>query len=541
MKIAMAQINTTVGALEANTARIISAVKEAADAGADLVLLPEMAIPGYASLDLLCLDKYISDNLEKLDKLVRVSPDIVAVIGFVDRQDGQRYNAAAVMRSGQLLGVRHKTLLPTYEVFDEDRYFTPAKEIVPLKVHVAGGEVSLGIEICEDMWDADSKVKPTKTLVQKGADIILNISASPYATGKYAEREALIRRHVAEMSRPMFYCNLVGGQDELVFDGGSLAFDAQGERIAAARQFEEALALTEIDLVSGAGAPVPSVALEEEAEMVSALVLGVRDYFRKAGFSDAIIGLSGGVDSSLTAAVVVEALGPEHVTGISMPSRFSSEHSKTDAALLAQNLGIVYKVIPIEPVVASFEASLAAAFDGAPEDVTEENLQARARGTVLMALSNKKGALVVSTGNKTELALGYATLYGDMVGGLAAISDVSKLHVYRLARYYNEMKGYDCIPTSVLEKEPSAELREGQVDPFDYEVVSPLVDELVERRRSGEELVAMGYDPELVADIAERLRAAEYKRRQAAPGIKLTRFAFGVARKMPIVNHYREG
>jgi len=393
----------------------------------------------------------------------------------------------------------------------------------------------LGASVCEDIWDEEVGygVKVVDALATRGAGLIVNINASPFHLGMRETRLRILRRKAKALRVPIFYVNLVGGQDELVFDGESLAVDADGRLIGVGKQFEEDLVI--VDLKQGTPEiPVPHP--EPEQEMFDALVVGVRDYFRKTGFQHAFVGLSGGIDSSLVGAIATEALGKENVTGVSMPSRYSSDHSKSDAYALATNLGIEYQTISIEPIFTAYLEQLKVPFKGRLADVAEENIQSRIRGTLLMALSNKFGGLVLATGNKTELALGYATLYGDMSGGLEVIGDVGKTQVYALARYYNRKSGRSVIPESSLRKIPSAELKPDQFDPFDYAMVSPLADDIIENRLSRQELVAKGYDPKVVDDSLRRARLAEYKRRQAAPVIKITKKAFGLGWKMPIVN-----
>jgi len=482
--------------------------------------------------------EFVEANIQGLERVAKASEGITAIVGFVDF-DGRLRNAAAVVSNGRLVGVVHKTLLPTYDVFDEHRYFEPAESNEPLDVDLAGQRVRLGIAICEDMWDEELGygVQVTGCLAEAGAQLVVSINASPFYTGKRLIREKLVKAKAQRYRLPILYVNMVGGQDELVFDGGSFAVDSSGAVIAYGKQFEEGLVLFEMDQ-DGRGFPLQVEAYNEDEETFKALVLGVRDYFRKTGFKKAVIGLSGGIDSSLTAAVAVEALGPENVVGVSMPSRYSSESSIVDAKRLAENLKLSFKVIPIEKVLESYEQALAEEFAGTEPSVAEENIQARIRGNVLMALSNKFGYLVLSTGNKTELALGYCTLYGDMTGGLAVIGDVSKMRVYKLARYYNGRKGFDAIPEACFVKAPSAELRPNQVDPFDYSVVSPLTDEIIENRRSRAELIGMGYETAIVDDVLNRIRNAEYKRRQAPPTIKISAKAFGMGWRMPIVNKF---
>jgi NAD+ synthase (glutamine-hydrolysing) len=556
MKIAMAQINPTLGDLEGNVEKIRYYIRESKEKDADLVAFPELAITGYPPQDLLFENRFVQENKRLLERIVKESTGITTVVGFVDYHPGRqgsdgtlvKYNAAAVIKDGKLLGVQYKTLLPTYDVFDEDRYFMPATEHKVFDIDNA----RIGVEICEDLWDEGYGVKVTKILADKGADLILNLSASPFYAGKRFVRLKLLREKAEENKVPIFYVNCVGGQDELVFDGQSLAVDKSGNLIAIGKQFEEDLVLTDIDLEKGVAEKVSPPPYQREQEMFNAIVLGIRDYFRKTGFEKAVVGMSGGIDSSLTTCLAVEALGKENVIGVSMPSRFSSEHSKTDAQKLAENLGICFVQFSIQDIVNAYQKTLEKPLEKIrkhfgikkenDDPVADENIQPRVRGNCLMDISNRLKdlkILVVNTGNKTELALGYCTLYGDMAGGIGALGDVSKLEVYELAKYVNEKAGREIIPKNVFKKKPSPELKEGQFDPFDFDVVSPLVDEIIENYRSSQELIDMGYPKEIVEDTYRRIRNAEYKRRQATPCIKITPKAFGIGWKMPIANKYR--
>jgi len=554
MKVAMAQINSTVGDLEGNVKKIREYIENAEKLEADLVAFPELAITGYPPQDLLYENSFVRKNKEALEEIVRNNVEIVGAVGFVDYDDaGNLYNAAAIFEGNELVGIKYKTLLPTYDVFDEDRYFKPSKEkdIQPVEIKINGEKINLGVEICEDLWDQRYDIKVTDLLAERGADLIVNISASPFYAGKRFERETLLKEKAAKNRVPIFYVNMVGGQDELVFDGQSLAVDASGNLIAFAKQFEEDLVITDLDMERGAAPKINPPPYNKEEEMFNALVFGVRDYFRKTGFKKAVVGMSGGIDSSLTACIAVEALGKENVIGVSMPSKFSSEHSKTDAEKLAENLGICFVRIPIQEIVESYRRVLEEPLEKIrrrfgikkerDDPVADENIQPRVRGNCLMDISNRLRdlkILVLNTGNKTELALGYCTLYGDMTGGIGALGDVSKLEVYRLAEYVNKKAGREIIPKNVFKKKPSPELKENQYDPFDFSIVSPLVDEIIENRRSKQELIEMGYPKEIVEDIYRRIRRAEYKRWQAPPCIKITPKAFGIGWKMPIVNKY---
>jgi len=556
LRVGMAQVNPTVGDLDGNAELVKSFMKRAEELKVDLLAFPEMVITGYPPLDLLPPReirthsgdlpsgpmKFIEKNRLLTERVAEHSTHLISVLGFVDHDRSNIYNAAAVCQGSKIVQIVHKTLLPTYDVFDELRYFQPASRNDPITIAVAGKRLALGVSICEDLWDEELRYpRPvTEELVRKGADVIVNINASPFYAGKRLVREKLLKSKATSLKRPIFYVNMVGGQDELVFDGESLAVDSRGELVGIGKSFDEDLNIVDLELESGNALTVSPPPYNQEESVFTALALGVRDYFRKTGFKNAVIGLSGGIDSSLTAAIAVEALGRDNVVGVYMPSRYSSDHSRRDAETLSRSLGITHLTIPIDEMFTAYEKTFKETFEGRPADVTEENIQARIRGNVLMALSNKFGYLVLTTGNKTELALGYCTLYGDMSGGLAVIGDVSKSEVYALAEYYNRRRGFEAIPKSSITKIPSAELKPDQYDPFDYAIVSPLVDEIIENRRSAKELSGMGYDPKLVDDIITRIRNAEYKRWQAAPSIKITRKAFGIGWRMPIVNHSRE-
>ncbi|HMK82670.1 MAG TPA: NAD+ synthase [Candidatus Bathyarchaeia archaeon] len=554
-RIAMAQINATVGDLEGNKRLIIEFGKRAIIEKADLVVLPEMATTGYPPLDLLPpremrppsgdrrpgQEEFVRKNKEGLEEISKNLANITSIVGFVDYDDSNLYNAAAVMRNGKITHVTYKTLLPTYDVFDEHRYFTPGISNEPTTVDLGGQPTQIGASICEDIWDEEVgySVKVVDSLAKLGAKVIVNLNASPFHDKIRDVRLHILKRKAMRLGTAIVYVNLVGGQDELVFDGQSLAVDRNGQLIGIGKQFQEDLVLVDLNPDGTGKSAVPAPSYNREEEMFNAIVLGLRDYFRKTGFKRSLIGLSGGIDSSLVAVIAATALGKENVTGISMPSRYSSDHSKNDAKELASNLGIEYLSIPIEKIFETAEEELKPYFKGRPPNVAEENLQARLRGNILMTLSNKFGDLVLSTGNKTELALGYATLYGDMSGGLEVIGDVSKMEVYALARYYNQKMGQAVIPQSSIDKIPSAELRPDQFDPFDYASVSPLVDEIIDKRLSKEELIRKGYPKEAVEDTIRRIRGAEYKRRQAAPVIRITKKAFGLGWKMPIVNKFQ--
>ncbi|MDP6276550.1 MAG: NAD+ synthase [Candidatus Marinimicrobia bacterium] len=534
MKIALCQINPTVGALDANKELILSNYKEAVENGADLVVFPEMVITGYPIADLLYEDGFVDENKKVLGEIADKST-VPLILGYIDKDKEHLFNSAAVCVNGEQVYRYDKLLLPTYDVFDEDRYFSAGTEPGICELQVGGKEVKIGLEICEDLWDEDYDRNISKELHEAGVDCIINISASPYHELRLNERLDLVQSKVQLTNIPFYYCNLVGAQDELIFDGQSIAMSGDGSLVGLGTIFQEEIIY--IDTENNSTVEIHQKS--REAELYDALVLGVKDYFRKTGHHEAVIGLSGGIDSSLVACIAVDALGAENVHGVSMPSVYSSEHSKDDAHALAENLGIDYRSISIEDAVDQFETTLKPHFSDQEKNVAEENIQARVRGNLLMALSNKHHWLVLSTGNKTELALGYCTLYGDMSGGLAVISDLSKVDVYGVSKWVNKHAGFERIPENCITKPPSAELAPGQVDPFDYDIVSPLVEAIVEERKSPAQLAAEGYEKELVKDLYQKIRVNEYKRRQAAPGLRVTKKAFGTGRRMPIVNHYK--
>jgi NAD+ synthase (glutamine-hydrolysing) len=529
LRLALAQVNATVGDIAGNVRKVLSACGRAREAGATLVVFPEMVLPGYPPEDLLLRASFVEENLAAWREVAGSARGVTVVAGFVDRDGkGRACNAAGVATDGRVLGVYRKMHLPNYGVFDEMRYFRRGTEpgIFPV------GDVRVGITICEDIWVPRG---PVAREAKEGANLILNISASPYHAGKWEERRGLVAAHARRTGLPVAYCNLVGGQDELVFDGGSMVVAPRGELIARAEMFSEELLLCEIGGPSEGGfvAPIPRI----EEEIFRALVLGTRDYVEKNRFPGAIIGLSGGIDSSLVAAVAAEALGPSRVLGVTMSSPFTSPESVEDAHALASNLGIRCLDLSIGDAFEAFGRTLAEPFAGRAADTTEENLQARIRGTILMALSNKFGEIVLTTGNKSEMSVGYATLYGDMAGGFAVIKDVFKTMVYRVSRRYNESRGRDVIPARVLTKPPSAELRPDQKDSDslpEYDLLDPILKMYVEEEKSVTEMAAAGYPEDVVRRVVKLVDRSEYKRRQAPPGVKITPRALGKDRRMPI-------
>jgi NAD+ synthetase len=548
MKIALAQLNPTIGDIAGNARRILAAYARGVALGADLVVTPELSLLGYPPKDLLLKPRFIADALAEFERIVGQVGRAGLLVGFVDRTVGTRglplHNAAALVAEGRVLAVKHKTLLPMYDVFDELRYFEPGRGAQVVEF----GGLRLGLSICEDIWTQESAAGPASRfyrgnpiaeLVEAGAEVLVNMSASPFVIGKPAQRLDLIRAQALKYKRPVVYVNQVGGNDELIFDGAGFATDAQGRVLEQLPAFEEACAAAEVP--GGAPLDPPPGPLDALEAVRKALVLGVHDYMAKCGFRDAVLGMSGGIDSSLVACLAAEAAGREHVVGVAMPSRYSSGHSLEDARAVARNLGIRLLEVPIDSPHRAMLGALAAVFQGLEADVTEENIQARIRGGLLMALSNKFGWLVLSTGNKSELAVGYCTLYGDMAGGLAAISDVPKTLVYEICRHINATTRPPPIPERVFTKMPSAELRPDQTDQDSlppYDVLDAILDLYVRQERSRDEIVAAGFQPQTVARVIRLVDHNEYKRKQAAPGLKVTSRAFGFGRRMPIAQRY---
>ena len=558
IRLAACQINTVVGDLDGNVGRTLAALAEAEAAGADLAVFPELTVTGYPPEDLLGRPAFVEDNLAAFAAVVAATGPCAAVVGYVDvAPSGRLLNAAALCRDGAVLARYVKRILPNYGVFDEQRWFDPGEGPATL-VEVAG--VPVGMSVCEDMWFPGG---PMAEQAAAGARLLVNANASPYSRGRREERLAVLAERTAETGCAVVYVNQVGGQDELVFDGASVVVAPDGSVVAGARQFVEEVLVVDldVDVPSGGGrapasvvVPGPSRAgpdgplqpvaevLDPVAEVYEALVLGTRDYLGKNGFTDAVIGLSGGIDSSLVAAVAVDAVGAGHVHGVAMPSRYSSGGSVTDAEALAANLGIDLAAVPIEPAHRAFADMLDPLLGGEPAGLTDENLQSRIRGVLLMALSNDQGWIVLTTGNKSEMATGYSTLYGDSAGGFAVIKDVAKTLVYELCRHRNARAGADLIPVAVLDKAPSAELRPDQRDDESlppYSVLDPVMAGYVEADRSADDLVAAGFDPDAVVQVVGLVDRAEYKRRQMPPGVRISGKAFGKDRRMPITNHYR--
>ena len=574
LRVGIAQINPTVGDLTGNTKKIIESIHQARSLGVDLLTLPELAITGYPPEDLLLKPHFISQNMASLNEIAEHTSNIAVVIGFVD-SDGDTYNAAGMLYNGNLVGVYHKHYLPNYGVFDENRYFRAGREY---PVFIVRG-VGIGVNICEDMW---YETGPAVVQAHAGARVLINIGASPYHAGKGISRERMFATRASDSVAIVVHNNLVGGQDELLFDGNSLIISEKGEVIARARQFEEDFLVADLDVdsvlrsqlhdprpkkaspwvmerldktimievsaesTSAARSPVIPTRvdrLEEHAEIYSALVLGTRDYVRKNGFEKVVIGLSGGLDSGLVATIATDALGADNVICVYNPSRYSSPGSKTDAEALARNLAVRFMVIPVEQIFSSYLDTLAEPFRNTEPDVTEENIQARIRGNILFALSNKFGWLVLACSNKSETATGYTTLYGDMAGGFVPLKDVPKTMVFELAQHRNRQAGKELIPSAILTKAPSAELRPNQKDTDSlppYEVLDPILRAYVENDMTIDGVVAMGFDVDTVKRVARLVDQSEHKRRQAAPGIRITPRAFGRDRRLPITNRFRE-
>jgi len=547
MKIALAQINPTVGDLDGNRDTILRFARRARSEGADLVVFPELSVTGYPPQDLLEHPAFVDAVEESIDRIAtEAPPDLGLIVGAPianERKIGNRLrNAALLLENGRRVDRATKSLLPTYDVFDEHRYFEACE--TPGIIEWRG--LRIGLHICEDMWNVHQQAQPRtydrdpiRELAAQDPDLFINISASPFSIGKHDDRNALVERICAEHDRPFLLCNQVGANTEIIFDGDSRIHAADGTQIACAKSFEEDLLVWETDGETGSC----TVQHDDVADLHDALVLGIRDYYEKTGiFTKALIGLSGGIDSAVTCALAAEALGPERVLGVTMPSEISSEGSITDSQALAENLGIEFKEIPIKPAIDAFDEMLSPHFAGTEPGVAEENIQSRARGVTLMALSNKFGHLLLSTGNKSELAVGYVTLYGDTNGGVAVLSDVLKTRVYELARHINERAGRTVIPQNTIDKPPSAELREDQKDTDSlppYDVLDAILMRYIEEKQAAPRIVAeTGFDAELVREVLEQVDQNEYKRRQTPPGLRVTRKAFGVGRRMPIVGRW---
>jgi NAD+ synthetase len=544
VKIGVLQLNSTIGDYGANQNKVVAAYERACAQGAEFAIAPELFLCGYPPRDLLLRPDFIKANLVTLTAVAGKVGAVPLCVGYVDQSTARPgrplTNSAAILQNGKVIWHQHKSLLPTYDVFDEDRYFEPAKTVAPF---VFNGR-KIAITICEDIWNDEDfwpdrlyRRDPIKELVAAGADLILNISASPWHAGKEQTRLAMLQRVARDEKVPLVQVNLVGANDELIFDGHSVALNRQGEVLALGKGFAEDIFVTEVD---GSTPPVTVTWPVPEENLFRALSLGIRDYVRKCGFNSIVLGLSGGIDSAITAVLAVDALGAEKVLGVSMPARYSSSGSLSDAELLAKNLGIRYEVIPIEPAFKAVEGQLAKVFAGTKPNEAEENIQSRLRGVTLMALSNKFGSLVLTTGNKSEMAVGYCTLYGDMCGALAVIADVFKTDVYKVSRWINRDKVV--IPTDSITKPPSAELRPNQTDQDslpEYDTLDAILQHYVVEHLSKDAIIQRGFAPAVVNDVINKVTFSEYKRRQAAPGLKVSPRAFGMGRRIPIAQRYR--
>ena len=575
IRIALAQINATVGDLAGNARKITEGIRNARELGVALLAFPELAITGYPPEDLLLMPRFVQQNLKILGEIAKGTRGLTVLVGFVDKRD-DIYNASALIHDGKLAAVYHKIFLPNYSVFDEDRYFQSGSEALVFELQ----GVKIGVSICEDIWHAAGPLK-TETVLG-GAEVVINLSASPFHAGKREARQRIIAAQAADNAVIIAYVNMVGGQDELVFDGNSMIINPSGALIAQAHSLAEDLLVADVDVeevfrarlhdprrrkekptlltnhislksvclseAKKEAAPLPPlesnqpIQYNDVAEIYQALLVGTHDYIRKNAFKKVLIGLSGGIDSSIVAAIAVDAVGRENVTGVAMPSPYTGKESLEDAGQLADNLGITLLSIPISSIFNAYLETMKIPLQGAKEDSTEENIQARISGNILMALSNKFGALVLATGNKSELSTGYCTLYGDMAGGLAVIKDCSKTLVYQLADYKNKKEKKEIIPPRVIKKEPSAELRPNQKDSDTlppYELLDPILLAYVEEDKGADEIVALGYSQEMVREVIDRVDRNEYKRRQGPPGIKITHRALGKDRRLPITNRYR--
>jgi NAD+ synthetase len=547
LKFGILQLNSTIGDYDANRAKLVAAYEQAGRQGADFVVAPELFLCGYPPRDLLLRDDFVEASLRSLEETARAIGGVPLCVGFVDRNTARPgrplINAVAVLQNRQVAWRQSKSLLPTYDVFDEDRYFEPAKETTPFDFQGR----KLGITICEDIWNDEDfwpermyRRDPVRELIAQGAEVVVNVSASPWHAGKERTRLAMLQRVARDERVPLVQVNLIGANDELIFDGNSVALNRHGDLLAQGKAFAEDVLVVDV----GATKPLtPSLSPSDgagEASLFAALSLGIRDYVRKCGFQSVVIGLSGGIDSAITTVLAVEALGADKVMGVAMPARYSSEGSLRDAAALARNLGIRYEVLPIENTFKAVETQLAGLFAGTRPNEAEENIQSRLRGVSLMALSNKFGALVLTTGNKSEMAVGYCTLYGDMCGALAVVADVFKTDIYRLARWVN--RECEIIPAASISKPPSAELRPNQKDQDTlppYETLDAILDAYVVRHRSKAEIIATGFEATVVNDVINKVTFSEYKRRQAAPGLKVSPRAFGMGRRIPVAQRFR--
>ena len=535
MKVTLCQINPIVGALEQNSQKIIDLVASYSDKS-DLIVFPEMVLTGYPPEDLLFDNNFMKEVADQLNNIIKIVKSTPVIVGTIRESGGKLYNSAIVIQNSSIIGVSDKTHLPTYDVFDEKRYFHSSNSVNPIEIKIKDRSILLGVLICEDLWDQDYDLKVCDALCEKGAEVLINISASPFHFGKLKERIDIIKMKSKRLDCPFIYCNLIGAQGELVFDGSSCVLNADGDILNMLSRFDECIDTVNLNETN----IVDFIEASEEKEIFEALILGIRDYFYKSGHIKAIIGLSGGIDSALTAVLAQNALGSENVLGVAMPSVFSSDHSVSDARELAENLEIEFEIISIEKINNEILDGLSKFFNGSKSGLAEENLQARIRGNILMTIANKREALLLNTGNKTETALGYCTMYGDMAGALAVISDLNKTQVYNVSNWVNNQFEKTIIPNGTITKPPSAELSPNQVDPFDYDIVSPLIDSIITDKNNSSKLLSKFKDNDMIKDLLKRVRLSEFKRRQSAPGIRVSKKAFGMGRKYPIINKFEE-
>jgi len=532
VKLAICQINPSLGDFEKNKIKILKYVEKSKSLNVNIIIFPELSLSGYPPMDLIWDKGFIEQNNMVLNEVASDS-SIPIILGCIRSDGGKIFNSAAICYDNKIQDFYDKILLPNYDVFDEKRFFTSGLKPKTVLIPINGQNKKIGVQICEDLWDENYSCKVSYEQKKLGAELIINISASPFRENKVSERKKLVAAKAKKLLLPFVYCNMIGGQDELIFDGSSFAVSKEGILLSQAKSFKEELHVVNLDLHKKS----KYLPVSREEEIFQALCLGVKDYFYKTNHEKAVIGLSGGIDSALVASIAVSALGNKNVYGFSLPSKFSSKHSLTDAKELASNLGIEYQIIKINSLVSLYKTTLKPNFKNHKLDNTEENIQSRVRGNLLMALANKHGWLVLSTGNKTEIALGYCTLYGDMIGALSVIADLNKNDVYKLSKWINRnFQNY--IPINSITKPPSAELALNQVDPYDYSVVSPIVDDIIERQKSPSVLINEGFEKQLVYDIYAKIKISEYKRSQAPIGLKVTSKAFGIGRRYPIVNNY---
>ncbi len=534
MKVAFAQINPIVGDLIGNTKKILDIITLNSK-NCDIIIFPEMVLTGYPAQDLLLEAQFIKFAQNQLNEIADSVKYCIVILGTIRYQDNMLFNTAAVIENRQIIRYVDKVFLPTYDIFDEDRYFHSAIQIEPVNIEINGEKINIGVHICEDLWDSKYDINVLQNLVEKGANLFINLSASPFSLNRLEDRIEIVKTKVNQYKKPFIYCNLVGGQDELVFDGQSFGINSKGDLIHVCASFKESFEI--IDLKNENKAKL--ISMPENEQLFSAISLGLKDYFYKTGHQKAVLGLSGGIDSALTCAIAVKSLGSKNVHGFALPSKFSSKHSINDAEKLAKNFGINFSKISINNIHSQFLDSLSNDIDVRTSSVAMENLQARIRGNMLMTISNQINALLLNTSNKTEIALGYSTLYGDMCGAIGVISDLNKSQVYSLSKWINNHFGEELIPVNSITKQPSAELKPNQTDPFNYDEISPMVESVIIENKHLHQLVKQGYDKDDVLDVLRKIRLSEFKRKQAPIGIRVSLKSFGSGRRYPIINQFK--